>query len=245
MSHRFYYPTALPSVDTNFMLPDEIFHHAINVLRLRLNDRFELFDGAGRSAVAQLDFIERKTATAKICAFTNDNVESSLSITLAQCLSLGDKMDWTIEKATELGVSNIIPLSSAKTLVKLTSDRAHKKHIHWQRIITSACAQSGRNKLPKLHGVQTLKSFLEEQKFNEYYKLMLHPKGAQTLKSLPQPTHQEVIVLIGPESGFDASEVALAQDYGFINAVLGPRVLRTETAGLATIASIQMLWGDF
>lgn len=246
MTHRFYYPAALPSIGAEIPLIDDVFHHAINVLRLRLNDKVELFDGVGNAVVAQLTHIEKKTATVKICSIANDKVESSLSITLAQCLSLGDKMDWTIEKATELGVTAIVPLFSAKSLVKLTSDRASKKHSHWERIITAACAQSGRNQLPKLHAVQTLKSFLAEQKLSKHCKLMLHPNSVQSLKDLSPPINgQEVIILIGPESGFDASEITMAQDCGFINTVLGSRVLRTETAGLATVASIQMLWGDF
>lgn len=246
MSHRFYYPAPLPNITNEFTLPDDVFHHALNVLRLRLNDTFELFDGAGSVATVQLSQIEKKRASAIVNTIQQHSIESPLSITLAQCLSVGDKMDWTIEKATELGVTRIVPLFSTKSLVKLTAERADKKIAHWQRIITAACAQSGRNKLPQLHETQSLKSFLSEQKNSDHYKLMLHPNGATPFKTLSRPTScQEIIILIGPESGFDQSELTMAQTCGFTNTVLGPRILRTESAGLATIASIQVLWGDF
>ena len=246
MTHRFYCPPPLADIGQEFNLPNDVFHHAVNVLRLRVGDAFEIFDGHGHAARAQLSHIEKKSARAHAVAALNQTVESPLSITLAQCLSASDKMDWTIEKAVELGVTRVVPLFSNKSQIKLSLERAAKKHEHWQRIIHAACAQSGRNFLPALAQAQSIKTFLAEQKNNDAYKLLLHPAAAVPFKSLKPPTAQQnITILIGPEAGFDASEVANAADAGFISTLLGPRVLRTESAGLATIAALQTMWGDF
>lgn len=246
MTHRFYCPPPLADIGQEFNLPNDVFHHAVNVLRLRVGDAFEIFDGHGHAARAQLSHIEKKSARAHAVAALNQTVESPLSITLAQCLSASDKMDWTIEKAVELGVTRVVPLFSNKSQIKLSLERAAKKYEHWQRIVHAACAQSGRNFLPALAQAQSIKTFLAEQKNNDAYKLLLHPASAVPFKSLKPPAAQQnITILIGPEAGFDASEVANAADAGFISTLLGPRVLRTESAGLATIAALQTMWGDF
>jgi 16S rRNA (uracil1498-N3)-methyltransferase len=246
MAHRFYFPAPLPALDAEFSLPVEVFHHAVNVMRLRSGDALELFDGNGLSATAHISFIEKKSARARLVQVQAASVESPLHITLAQCLSAGDKMDWTIEKAVELGVSHIVPIFSAKSQIKLTPERAAKKLQHWRKIIVAACAQSGRNVLPTLSECMTIKRFLANQKSSDVYKLLLHPSGAVPFKRLPTPSSgQKCTVLIGPESGFDVSELENAQAVGFTNTILGPRILRTESAGLAAIACIQAVWGDF
>ncbi|MGL4768426.1 MAG: 16S rRNA (uracil(1498)-N(3))-methyltransferase [Formosimonas sp.] len=244
MSHRFYSPLPLATPDTVFTLPESVFHHAITVLRLRIGDELSLFDGLGGCAVACISQIDKKSAQARILAIQPSDVESPLNLTLAQCLSVGDKMDWTIEKAVELGVRHIIPLFSAKSQVKLTPERAAKKFEHWQRIIIAACAQCGRNTLPSIELPQTLQTYISTCRAE--HKLMLNPVGAVALKSLPapQPTHS-IHVLVGPESGFSPAEISAAQSAGYTTTVLGPRILRTETAGLATLAALQTLWGDF
>ncbi|MGB5108208.1 MAG: 16S rRNA (uracil(1498)-N(3))-methyltransferase [Formosimonas sp.] len=246
MTHRFYCPPPLADIGQEFSLPNDVFHHAVNVLRMRVGDAFEIFDGHGHAARAQLSHIEKKSARANTVTVLNQAVESPLPITLAQCLSASDKMDWTIEKAVELGVTHIAPLFSNKSQIKLTPERAAKKYEHWQRIVHAACAQSGRNVLPVLEQPQTIKAFLAQQKNNDAYKLLLHPAAAVPFKSLDKPTaHQNITILIGPEAGFDANEVTNATDAGFTSTLLGPRILRTESAGLATIAALQTMWGDF
>lgn len=246
MSFRFYYPAPLPAINQAFVLPNELFHHAVNVLRLREQSEITLFDGIGNQAYAQLSQIEKKSARVTITRIEATTVESPLTITLAQCLSVGDKMDWTIEKAVELGANRITPLFSAKSQIKLTSERAEKKLEHWQRVIIAACSQCGRNTLPQLDAPQTLSTFLSAQKSRTDLKLMLHPDGAVPFRSLAKPsTDQEIILLIGPEGGFDDKELTQAQLAHFKNTVLGPRVLRTESAGLAAIAALQTAWGDF
>jgi 16S rRNA (uracil1498-N3)-methyltransferase len=230
----------------SFELPNDLFHHAVNVLRLREHHEITIFDGIGNQARAQLTQIEKKSALATITLIESTSIESPLSITLAQCLSVGDKMDWTIEKAVELGVTRITPLFSVKSQIKLTPERAAKKLEHWQRIIIAACAQCGRNVLPQMDTPQTLNTFLGTQKSRPSIKLMLHPNGAIPFKAIPAPqASQEIILLIGPEGGFDDKELAQAQASNFTNTVLGPRVLRTESAGLAAIAALQTIWGDF
>ena len=249
MRSRFYAP--LPWLDTaEFTLPTEVFHHAVTVLRMRVGDVCDLFDGLGNCASAELTLIEKKSAQARWLStptLQTDN-ESPLHITLAQCLSSADKMDWTIEKAVELGVSAIVPLFPARSQVKLSPERIAKKMEHWQRIIIAACAQSERNVLPTLAQPITLAQWLGEVKNSDTYKLVLHPDPGlpSTLSNLSRPAPAQAIqILIGPESGLDAREIELAMQAKFKATLLGTRILRTETAGLATISALQTLWGDF
>lgn len=246
MISRFYLPAPWVATNIAFALPEEIFRHAITVLRLKVGDEFVVFDGAGQEAEAHISTVEKKSAQAQLSEIRQRSVESHLNITLAQCLSSADKMDWTIEKAVELGVTRIVPLFSARSQIKLSAERAAKKVEHWQRIVIAACAQSGRNVLPELCAPMTLTQFLATEKASDAYKLMLHPRNAQAIKALAPPSaQQQVILLIGPEAGFDDNEFNNAQSAKFVPTLLGPRILRTESAGLATIAAIQTLWGDF
>lgn len=246
MISRFYHPRPWAALNTSFALPDDVFRHAVTVLRLKVGDGFVLFDGEGVEANAELVAVEKKSAQAQLTSLTPRSVESPLHITLAQCLSSSDKMDWTIEKAVELGVSQIVPLFSTRSQIKLTPERAAKKLEHWQRIVVAACAQSERNVLPKLTEPMALTKFLSVGKDSGDYKLMFHPRDAVPLKSLAPPElGQKIVLLIGPEAGLDAAEVNAAQTAQFTTTLLGPRILRTESAGLAGIAALQTLWGDF
>ena len=252
MRSRFYAPAPWSDTDklTEFTLPAEVFHHAITVLRMRVGDVCDVFDGMGHCASAELTQIEKKSAQARWLSAPTlqiDN-ESPLNIILAQCLSSADKMDWTIEKAVELGVRHIVPVFSARSQVKLSPERITKKMEHWQRIIIAACAQSERNVLPTLAQPLALSQWLGAVNDSSDYKIVLHPDPAlpTTLSTLPKPAPTQAIhVLIGPESGLDAREIELAMHTGFKPTLLGTRILRTETAGLATISALQTLWGDF
>jgi 16S rRNA (uracil1498-N3)-methyltransferase len=252
MHSRFYAPAPWSNTENTdeFTLSPEIFHHAITVLRMRVGDVCDFFDGQGHCASAQLTQIEKKSAQARWLSAPTlqiDN-ESPLNITLAQCLSSADKMDWTIEKAVELGVTAIVPLFSVRSQIKLSPERIHKKIEHWQRIVIAACAQSERNVIPTLAQPIALTQWLGMLKNSNDYNIVLHPdsKVPTTLSNLtkPEPT-QAIHILIGPESGLDIREVELAVQTGFQPTLLGTRILRTETAGLATIAALQALWGDF
>ena len=251
MRSRFFYPAPwLETEAATFKLPDEVFHHAVTVLRMRAGDVCELFDGNGYSAEAEIIQTDKKSAQARWLSAPQLHIEneSPLNITLTQCLSAAEKMDWTIEKAVELGVTRIVPIFSARSQIKLSAERIDKKIAHWQRIIIAACAQSGRNICPQLLAPMTLGDWLGASKSNPAYKLILHPDPQlpTTLSQLPRPTADQAIeLLIGPESGFDDKELQLAQQADYRATLLGSRVLRTETAGLAAISAIQTLWGDF
>ncbi len=219
---------------------------------MRVGDVCDLFDGQGNIASASITQIEKKSAQAQWSTSASRATanESPLHISLAQCLSSADKMDWTIEKAVELGVTEIVPLFSTRSQVKLSPERIAKKLEHWQRIIIAACAQSGRNVCPRLHSAQPIQTWLSSQQNTNDYKIIFHPdenlSAPQRLKELTAPhAAQAIQLLVGPESGFDAREIDSAQKCGFRPKVLGQRVLRTETAGLAAIAALQALWGDF
>ena len=250
MLSRFYYPAPWPNTHS-FTLPDEVFRHAVVVLRMRSGDVCELFDGAGYSATIEITAIDKKSAQARWLTQAERHVdnESPLNLTLIQCLSSAEKMDWTIEKSVELGVNAIVPVFSNRSQIKLSAERIDKKILHWQRIIIAACAQSGRNICPQLHAPLSLIEWLKSRKSTvDSYKIILHPDPQlpQTLSQLPRPEKNTPIeLLIGPESGFDSTEIHAAQQSGYQTALLGPRILRTETAGLATLSSIQALWGDF
>ncbi len=254
MPSRFYYPPPWPNTP-EITLPDEVFHHAITVLRMRVGDVCELFDGKGHCATIELIQIDKKSARARWLSTPTlriDN-ESALNITLAQCLSSAEKMDWTIEKAVELGVNRIVPIFSSRSQIKLSHERSDKKMAHWQRIIVSACAQSGRNVCPELLAAMSLSQWLGQSidedatEHEPACRLILHPDTQlpHTLSQLAQPATRTIHLLVGPESGFDDKELILAKQAGYQATLLGPRVLRTETAGLATLAAIQALWGDF
>lgn len=216
----------------------------IKVLRLQAGALLILFNGKGGEFVAQLQEVGRQHAIAKIINYSPRDVESPVKIHLGQVISRGEKMDLTLQKAVELGVSAITPLFSERCGVKLDNVRLDKKLAHWHRIIISACEQSGRNQLPILNAASAIESWLAQQ---QGLKFVLSPYAAQSISTVfqQQPKVQHISLLIGPEGGFTTDEVDNAQRAGFIELKLGPRILRTETAGLAAIAILQSYWGDF
>lgn len=218
-------------------------HHLSTVLRAREGQAVQLFNGDGKNYLATITSTGRKTAVA-ISDATNNDFESSLSVTLVQAIARGDKMDGVIQKATELGVSAIQPVYTKHAISKLDPARETRKQSHWESIVISACEQSGRSKLPEVLPILTLEHYLNscspvaswEQRW------VLSPTAATVSTSIETVTHTRV--LIGPESGFDAEELQLAMAAGFTPLQLGPRVLRTETAGPAAVAILQARFGD-
>ncbi len=237
---RIYAPQAL-APNTQIQLDSNAFNHAIRVLRLQQGAKLKLFDGSGNEFEAVLCSVERKQAHAMIGAQIDHCVESPLTIVMGQCISRGDKMDYTVQKAVELGINEITPLFSERCGVQLKGDRLRKKEQHWQSIAVSACEQSGRNKLPPLHPGRSLESWVTH--IDAELKLILDPMSTQALPTLAPPTGR-IALLFGPEGGMSNQEVSLAKRHGFTGIRLGPRILRTETAALATISAIQTLWGD-
>ncbi len=237
---RIYTPTPLHSGAT-IELDDNAFSHAVRVLRLTEGAPLILFNGEGGEYEATLCDVQKKRASAAIGMHSPRECESPLPIMLGQCISRGEKMDFTIQKAVELGVTEIVPLFSERCGVKLDKERSDKRTSHWQSIIISACEQSGRNHLPRLHAPLPLEQWLGTVEAS--CKLVLDPCASHSLPQLPKP-EKNLALLIGPEGGLSDAELERAIKSGFNGIRLGPRILRTETAGLVVLSSIQQLWGD-
>jgi 16S rRNA (uracil1498-N3)-methyltransferase len=240
---RFYCPPPLP-LSTNYELPPEAAHHASRVLRLRIGDEVQIFDGLGNALDATINSIQGKHVVLGNLQTCMGQPESGLHIVLAQAMCSSDKMDWIVQKATELGAAGIIPVQTQRSVARLVGARAEKRAEHWRNVTVSACEQSGRNSLPQLHSPQDLGVWLNEMRHIPASKFILLPGGASNLQSQSKPEAQAVL-LIGPEGGFTTYEANVAQQAGFVPVLLGPRVLRTETAAIAGIAALQLLWGDF
>jgi 16S rRNA (uracil1498-N3)-methyltransferase len=240
-SPRFYCREAL-SPGAHVELPEPVARHAVRVLRLPPGAPMVLFDGRGGEYPAHIERIERDRVFAVLGAWREIERESPLSITLVQALQAGDKMDFTIQKAVELGVRDIVPVESRRSVIRLAGDRAAKRVAHWQGVAASACEQCGRNQVPLVAPLEKLENWLARPA-NGVLRLMLAPDAEDTLASI-RPVGQ-VQLLIGAEGGLDPQEVLAAKQAGFQAVRMGPRVLRTETAGLAALAAMQALWGDF
>jgi 16S rRNA (uracil1498-N3)-methyltransferase len=216
--------------------------HAVRVLRLPPGAPVVLFDGRGGEYPAHIERIERDRVYAELAAWQQVERESSLAVTLVQALQAGDKMDFTIQKAVELGVRDIVPVESRRSVLRLAGERAAKRVAHWQGVVASACEQCGRNQVPLVAPLEKLENWLARPAGGAL-RLMLAPDAGQTLAdSAPVGAVQ---LLIGAEGGLDPQEMIAARQAGFQAVRLGPRVLRTETAGLAALAALQALWGDF
>jgi 16S rRNA (uracil1498-N3)-methyltransferase len=236
---RFHVPFALAS-GAEVELPERAARH-VAVLRLARGDAITLFDGSGGQFAAELTRVARDTAHARIGRKDAVERESPLAVTLAQCVSSGDRMDFTLQKATELGVRRIVPLESERSIVRLSSERADRRVAHWRGIVTAACEQSGRNSVPEVSPITALDAFLATPPGDEL-RLMPAPDAARELKALAPA--RAVTLLVGPEGGLSPAERGRAEAKGYGAVRFGPRVLRTETAPLALIAAMQVLWGD-
>lgn len=222
------------------VLPEGPARHLGQVLRLSPGSPVTLFNGDGRDYSARVLETGRRGLRVAIDGAGEPETLPPVSIQLAIGVSRGERMDYALQKAVELGVAAIAPLFTARGLVQLAGARRERRQDHWRGIIVGACEQSGRRRLPDLHPPQSLESWIETAPAGG---LLLDPAAEQTLVGLPPPG-PEVSLLVGPEGGLDARERALAQRHGFRPVRLGPRILRTETAPLAAIAVIQALWGD-
>lgn len=237
---RFYCREAL-SPGAHVELPEPVARHAVRVLRLPPGAPMILFDGRGGQYPARIERIERDRVYAELSAWEDVECESPLAITLVQALQAGDKMDFTIQKAVELGVRDIVPVESRRSVLRLAGERAAKRVAHWQGVVASACEQCGRNQVPLVAPVEKLESWLSRPA-NGALRLMLDPEAELSFASMrPEGAVQ---LLIGAEGGLDPQEMIAARQAGFVAVRMGPRVLRTETAGLAALAVMQALWGD-
>jgi 16S rRNA (uracil1498-N3)-methyltransferase len=237
---RFHCPQALHPGST-IELPEHVAHH-LQVLRLAPGAQITLFNGEGGEATAVLSTVERRRASAEIKLFSPHEVELPYAVMLAQALPEGAKMDWIVEKAVELGAAAIQPLAARRSVVRLSAERAERKAAHWRGIVIAACEQCGRNRLPHLAEPSEFSSWITQQDLHR--RILLSPRATESLSDWarhhpPQP----VTLVIGPEGGFSDEEEAMAHKNGALPLSMGPRVLRTETAGLAALAALNAIWG--
>lgn len=226
---------------TRLVLPPEASHHALRVLRLREADRVTLFNGAGGESTARIVGQSRDAFEVEIDQFMSVERESPLAVTLAQGISTGDRMDLTIQKAVELGVAAIQPLMAERSVVRLKGDRSASRRQHWERIVVASCEQCGRNRIPR---VSPALSTTDYHAPKDALKLLLSPGAQAGLRSVVGSERKPVVLAAGPEAGFSLREEAFLVAQGFVKVHLGPRVLRTETAGPAALAVLNALAGD-
>lgn len=240
---RFFSPSPL-AIGQTTALGENAAAHAIRVMRLEEGDTLTLFCGDGFDYQCVLTHAGKRAADVEVQSRTAVSNESPLHIRLLQGISSGDRMDYTIQKAVELGVTEIFPLMTERSVTKLSGDRAEKRVEHWQGVAIAACEQSGRALLPTVHTPLSLAQWLGKYETQTSLNILLNPVGAKRLTQLEKPSGH-IHLLIGPEGGLSSNEIALASQHHFQSIVIGPRILRTETAAVTAIASMQTLWGDF
>lgn len=226
--------------NTTIVLEPEASHHLAHVLRLGIGDSLTLFNGAGGEYPCEITAVDMKNVRVMTGAHREKNCESPLDIHLGIAVSRGERMDWIVQKSTELGVSSITPLTTEHTGVKLKAERADKKVHHWRQIAISACEQCGRNRLPTIYPLQALNLWLESTVAERKFVLYHRADSPTRVGDVPAT----IALLVGPEGGFSENEIEAAEQAGYTSLRLGPRVLRTETAPLAAITILQSWWGD-
>ncbi len=235
------YTSANLTVGTDINLDEGAARHLTSVLRMTAGQAITLFNGQGGEYSAQLTQAKKGRASASISAFIDSDRESPLSLHLAIGISRGERMDWIVQKATELGISAITPLFTSRCEVKLSGERLEKRLKHWQQVAISACEQSQRNIIPVINPAINLYQWLQSCESN--LKLVLHHRTQQRLAEMTNSNNQ-IALLVGPEGGLSDTEIEQALEASYQALAIGPRVLRTETAPLAAISIIQSLWGD-
>lgn len=237
---RIYLPQA-STTGTRLPLDDNNATHLLRVLRLAEQDEVRVFNGCGSEFSARLCEVQKKSAMVELQECLRQEPLPTLSLQLGQVVSKGDRMDFTIQKATELGITAITPLWSERCDVRLKGERLEKKMEHWRNVAVAACEQSGRTWVPTIHEPVYFLEWAAARQ--DDIRLLLHPHQQKPLRDYPQPA--SIALLVGPEGGFSDAEVAQALQAGFAGLTLGPRILRTETAALAGLSVLQFQWGDF
>ncbi len=237
---RFFCPQLL-AIGATLTLPDHVAHH-VQVLRLACGEHITLFNGEGGEYTATLCSIEKKRVGVEIKTFSPREVELPYALTLAQALPEASKMDWIVEKAVELGAAGIQPLAAQRCVVKLSAERAQKRLAHWHGIVIAASEQSGRNRLAHLGELTDFQGWIAQQDMHR--RILLSPHASQSLSDWARHhPPQAVALMIGPEGGFTEQEESMARTHGALTLSMGPRVLRTETAGLAALTTLNTAWG--
>ena len=232
------------AIGTEVALPAQAGEHVVRVLRLSVGDPLVLFNGDGHDCNATITAIGKREVTVRVLDRQAVDRESPLRLTLAQGVARGEKMDLIVQKATELGVARIVPLLTERSEVKLDAARADKRLAHWRAVAASACEQSGRARLPEILAAQALPVWLASLDGDAAMRLALLPEATASARAL-RPDGSGALLVVGPEGGLGERDVAALTAAGFHGLRLGPRILRTETAGLAALAALQALHGDF
>ena len=242
---RFHVPASLSAeaVGSEWALPDPATHHALRVLRLAVGDAVTLFNGAGGEFAATLTRADKRSAWVRLEAFDPVEREAALAITLVQGIAANDAMDFIVRKSVELGVTAIQPVLTSRSARFPTDARGDKRLAHWRQIAIAACEQCGRNRVPAVHDVTELETWIASHSATAS-AIVLSPESTRTWAQLTTPT-AGIDLLIGPEGGWTEQELARAARAGCAAVRLGPRVLRAETAAVAALAAINTLWGDF
>jgi 16S rRNA (uracil1498-N3)-methyltransferase len=241
-SNRLYVPDQL-TTGSELRLDEERTRYLAGVLRLRVGDEVALFNGKGGEFPAVITEASRRDVVLRVGAHREREVESPLNIHLVQGVSRGERMDLVVQKATELGVHRITPVLSGRSVVRLTGDKSQKRGAHWAKVAQSACEQCGRNVVPLIDAPQPFGSWLVSSGTDDVQRVVLRPGAERTLPNL-EYAGRKWQLLIGPEGGLSEAEVEQAVSAGFIPCVLGPRVLRTETAAIAALTILQDRYGD-
>lgn len=222
-------------------------HHVSGVLRMKPGEKLTIFCGDNREFDAKITSIDKKLVRVALLAEKKITRESPCAIHLVQAIPKGERMDFIVQKAVELGVVSITPLMTARSVVRLDKIRMEKKVAQWQAIAIAACEQSGRNRLPTINAMLTLHEYLKTASLKEsspLVKFVLHPRASKSWRDYTTMKENNIALLIGPEGGFTEEEMEGILSSGFASLCLGPRVLRTETAALAALGLLQAVWGD-
>jgi 16S rRNA (uracil1498-N3)-methyltransferase len=240
MVPRFFCPMPL-AAGRIIMLPPQVAHHVERVLRLRVGDPVVLFDGVAGEYRGTLESLGSNPSVA-LSAWQEIEREARLDLVLAQALPAGDKMDWIVQKAVELGVRRLIPLAAERSVVRLAGERAARRVAHWQQVAVAACEQCGRNRVPQVEEIRPLPDWLAQAQRAQGTRLVLAPDAEERVGGVIGAG--SVVLLVGPEGGFAEGEQVAIRACGFAPVSLGPRTLRTETAGLAALAALLAAHGE-
>lgn len=229
------------NVGSRIELDDDAAHYVRSVLRLKQDQDIVLFNGQGGEYLSRFNEVSRKSVRVEIEAYSDRTVESPLSVTLGLGISRGDRMDWAVQKAVELGVTQMTPLITERCVTKLNDDKKQQRLQHWQHIVQHAAEQSGRTCLPLMSDISDLSAWVSKQ---QGVRVFLDPYAEHSLAEC-QPDKPHITLLSGPEGGFSDRERQIAKSAGFTPVRMGARILRTETAVLSALSAVQTLWGDF
>jgi 16S rRNA (uracil1498-N3)-methyltransferase len=242
--NRFYHSKPI-NINETIIMDNFAAHHAIKVMRIKKDDKLILFNGDGSDYQGQVININNKNVEVLINSKEIINNESGLKVTLLQALTSSDKMDWIIQKTTELGISCIQPLVCERSTVKIKNDKIEKRLFHWQQVSIAACEQCGRSKIPGINKPENFTKCLDQIKVSDKsLKIILSPSAQKTINDINYNSEQNIKVLIGPEGDFSKQEREFAIKQDFIPIKIGPRILRTETAPITILSILQNLYGD-